>query len=292
MLRPLSTAALLLLAGAVALGAANGAAASRALAAADDAWERGDYITALTGYIKLLEPATVDDAVLEPIALKTGELFETRELTADGRSPKFSRDGNYVAYNRLDNTIRYSNPGIRDVQHGAAMLFTRLITYDALYFKGTDAAAYYDAYGDIVGGIGSYPVLSSPHYHQAHDLLEFENHELITETSRTTAATLMLLASSPSRIRDLKVEHAGGSATVTWAPSPEKGITSYIVEYGPEMTARRSSVGNAASGGGRRVTVKTPRAQLAGVAPGTVIAVKAVNAKGLEGWDWARVTVR
>src|SRR5690606_29059383 len=30
---------------------------------------------------------------------------------------------------RLDNTIRYSNPGIRDVQHGAAMLFTRLITY-------------------------------------------------------------------------------------------------------------------------------------------------------------------
>ena len=36
---------------------------------------------------------------------------------------------------RLDNTIRYSNPGIRDIQHAAAMLFTRLITYDALYFK-------------------------------------------------------------------------------------------------------------------------------------------------------------
>ena len=68
---------------------------------------------------------------------------------------------------RLDNTIRYSNPGIRDVQHGAAMLFTKLITYDALYFKSTDAAAYYDAYGDIVGGIGSHPVLSNPHYHQA-----------------------------------------------------------------------------------------------------------------------------
>ena len=54
----------------------------------------------------------------------------------------------------LDNTIRYSNPGIRDIQHAAAFLFTRLITYDALYFKSTDAAAYYDAYGDIVGGIG------------------------------------------------------------------------------------------------------------------------------------------
>ena len=49
---------------------------------------------------------------------------------------------------RLDNTIRYSNPGIRDMQHGAAMLFTRLITYDAMYFKGTDAASLYDAYGE------------------------------------------------------------------------------------------------------------------------------------------------
>ncbi|MFO7767465.1 MAG: M20/M25/M40 family metallo-hydrolase, partial [bacterium] len=55
---------------------------------------------------------------------------------------------------RLDNTIRYSNAGIRDVQHGAAMLFSGLITYDALYYKSTDAAAYYEAYGDIVGGIG------------------------------------------------------------------------------------------------------------------------------------------
>ena len=107
---------------------------------------------------------------------------------------------------RLDNTIRYSNPGIRDIQHGAAMLFTQLITYDALYFKSTDAAAYYDAYGDIVGGIGSYPVLSNPHYHQPHDLLETVNHQLIAETSKTTAATLMLLASSPSRLKDLKVE--------------------------------------------------------------------------------------
>jgi hypothetical protein len=176
---------------------------------------------------------------------------------------------------RLDNTIRYSNPGIRDIQHGAAMLFTRLITYDAVYFKGTDAAAYYDAYGDIVGGIGSYPVLSNPHYHQPHDLLEFENHELITETSKTTAATLMLLASSPSRIKDLEAERTGATTTVTWTPSPEKGVTSYIVEHGA-----------------RRVTVKTPRAQLTGVTPGTVIAVKAVNARGLEGWDWARVTVQ
>jgi hypothetical protein len=33
-------------------------------------------------------------------------------------------------------------------------------------------------------------------------------------------------------------------------------------------------------------------ATLANAPPGTVISVKAVNAKGLEGWDWARTTVR
>ena len=105
---------------------------------------------------------------------------------------------------RLDNTIRYSNPGIRDIQHAAAMQFTNLITYDALYYKSTDAAAYYEAYGDIVGGIGSYPVLGNPHYHQSHDLLETINHQLITEVAKTTAATLMLLASSPSRLTGLE----------------------------------------------------------------------------------------
>jgi hypothetical protein len=183
---------------------------------------------------------------------------------------------------RLDNTIRYSNPGIRDIQHGAAMLFTKLITYDALYFKSTDAAAYYDAYGDIVGGIGSYPVLSNPHYHQSHDFLEFINHQLVAETSKTTVATLMLLASSPSRLNNLTVESQSASATtVTWFPSPETGITSYVVSYGPR---------NGQPAG--RVTVKTPRASLPALPAGTVVAVKAVNSRGLEGWDWARVTVR
>ena len=38
--------------------------------------------------------------------------------------------------------------------------------------------------------------------------------------------------------------------------------------------------------------VSKPSAVLSNVVPGTVIAVKAVNAKGVEGWDWARVTVK
>jgi Tol biopolymer transport system component len=183
---------------------------------------------------------------------------------------------------RLDNTIRYSNAGIRDVQHAAAMQFSRLITYDALYYKNTDAAAYYEAYGDIVGGIGSYPVLGNPHYHQPHDLLEDINHQLVTEVAKTTAATLMLLASSPSRLKDLKLESfSNGTATLSWTPSPEKGVTGYVVAYGPVTTPQA-----------RQVRVSTSSATLAGIAPGTVVSVKAINARGLEGWDWARLEVR
>lgn len=180
---------------------------------------------------------------------------------------------------RLDNTIRYSNAGIRDIQHAAAMQFTKLITYDAKYYRGTDAAAYYEAWGDIVGGIGSYPVLGNPHYHQPHDQLETINHQLVTEVAKTTAATIMLLASSPSRLTDLKVESMqGGRATISWTPSPEKGVTGYLIAYGPPSTPEA-----------QRMRVTTPRATLEKVAPGMVVAVKAVNDQGLEGWDWALV---
>ena len=183
---------------------------------------------------------------------------------------------------RLDNTIRYSNPGIRDVQHAAAMQFTSLITYDALYYKGTDAASYYEAYGDIVGGIGSYPVLGNPHYHQPHDFLETINHQLVTEVAKTTVATLMLLASSPSRLTGLTVERfAGGTATLSWKPSVEKGIAGYVVAYGPpdKPEAQQTKVVKAA------VT-------LSNVQAGTIVSVKAINSKGLEGWDSARVVLK
>jgi hypothetical protein len=181
---------------------------------------------------------------------------------------------------RLDNTIRYSNPGIRDIQHGAAIEFTNMITYDALYYKSTDAAAYYEAYGDIVGGIGSYPVLGNPHYHQSHDLLEGINHQLVAEVAKTTAATLMLLASSPSRIAGLTATAAPGGAAVGWSPSPETGVTGYIVTWGPADNPALHTL---------RVT--QPKATLAGAGAGTSVRVKAINAKGMEGWDWARAIV-
>ncbi len=166
---------------------------------------------------------------------------------------------------RLDNTIRYSNPGIRDVQHAAAMQFTNLITYDALYYKSTDAAAYYEAYGDIVGGIGSYPVLGNPHYHQSHDFLETINHQLVTEVAKTTAATLMLLASSPSRLGELKVDSfKGGSATLSWRPALEKGVTGYIVAYGPPDKPEAQQTRTAKPS----ITLAQRRARHAGVGQG------------------------
>lgn len=182
--------------------------------------------------------------------------------------------------NRLDNTIRYSNDGIRDIQHAAAMLFTRLITYDARWHRGTDATAFYEVYGDIVGGIGSYPVLGNPHYHQPTDLLETINHQLIAETSKTTAATLMLLASSPSRLKDLKVESFDGTtAKISWTPSPEKSVRGYLVSYtAADGKTQQTKTGNAS------VTLR-------GLKPGITVSVKAFNARGLEGWDWSRVTI-
>jgi hypothetical protein len=177
---------------------------------------------------------------------------------------------------RLDNTIRYSNDGIRDIQHAAAFLFTDLITYDAKYYRSTDAHAYYEQYGDIVGGIGSYPILGNPHYHQTHDVLETVNHQLIAEVSKTTIGTLMLLASSPARLTDVAVQRSGGSATVTWTAAPERGVTGYTIAWGPAADPLRNT---------RQVT--EPRAVIP-AGTGDVVSVKAVGARGLLSWDWAR----
>jgi hypothetical protein len=175
---------------------------------------------------------------------------------------------------RLDNTIRYSNPGIRDLQHAAAMQFSELITYDALYYKNTDAHAYYEAWGDIVGGIGSYPVLGNPHYHQPHDVLETINHRLVAEVGRVTVATLMRLASSPARLGGLRATATGDGVEVTWQPAPERGVTGYVVEWA----------------GGRR-EVPTTSVRLPALPRGSEVLVKALHANGLDGWDWARVAV-
>src|SRR5215475_7280763 len=67
------------------------------LRSADNAWSDGNYIAALTAYIRLLGSPS-GDQYLEPIALQTGELFVTEELTPDGRNPRLSPDGRWISY--------------------------------------------------------------------------------------------------------------------------------------------------------------------------------------------------
>jgi len=181
---------------------------------------------------------------------------------------------------RLDNTIRFSNDGIRDIQHAAAFLFTDLITYDAKYYKSTDAHAYYDAYGDIVGGIGSYPILGNPHYHQTHDELETINHQLVAEVSKTTIATLMQLASRPSRVKNVQLTQRDGRYTVSWEALPEADVREYVVEFGPVGAARRGGIESTGTS-----------VELTGLRAGEEVRVIAVSERGFRGWDWARVRV-
>ena len=60
------------------------AKAPAALAAAHEAWDRGDYAVALKAYIEIVDGAN-GAAALEEIALQTGELYRTRELGWGGR---------------------------------------------------------------------------------------------------------------------------------------------------------------------------------------------------------------
>ncbi len=78
-------------------GTSTGAASDPPLQIADLAWERGDYPAALAGYLRLLDSPDAA-SVLEPIALRTGELYASTELTRDGALPQFSPDGRYLLY--------------------------------------------------------------------------------------------------------------------------------------------------------------------------------------------------
>ena len=133
--------------------------------------------------------------------------------------------------------------GLRDIQHAAAFLFSKMVTYDTQYVRSTDAEPFYDAYGSIVSGLGSYPVLGNPYYHQPTDLLETVNQQLLVEAAKFNIASVMMVASSPTPVKDLKIADVKSeSAEVVWTPGPEKGIASYVVEFGPENDARAFNV--------------------------------------------------
>ena len=222
----------------------------------------------------------------------TGEeagLLGSREFVRQAREKKWqiAADLNndmigWTNDHRLDNTVRYASAGIRDIQHAAAFLFSKMVTYDTRYVKSTDAVSFYEAYGDIIGGLGSYPLLGNPYYHQPTDLLETVNHQLLTEAAKFNIASIMMLASSPLPVKDLKIiSLKSDAAEISWTPSPEKGVVSYLIEYGPEKNPAASSM-----------TVAEAKARLQNLpikrGEKLAVAVKAVNGRGISSWDWAR----
>ena len=75
------------------------------LEAAALAWDRGDYTTALKLYLEILDSPGAP-AAIETIALQTGELYRTTELTRDGESPVFSPDSRRVAFETGSGLVR------------------------------------------------------------------------------------------------------------------------------------------------------------------------------------------
>jgi aminopeptidase YwaD len=178
---------------------------------------------------------------------------------------------------RMDNTIRYSNAGIRDVQYAASILFTKITLYSAKYYKSTDAQSYTDALGEVVGGIGSYPVLNSPHYHQSSDVMETISFPQLAETGKATLGSIMYMASSPSQLKGLALAKSGAGLTLSWTNAVEKDVVSYQVQY------------TNAAGVVTSVPSTTTSVALPSVKPGSEVAVRAVNRAGRYSWDWARV---
>jgi hypothetical protein len=159
-----------------------------------------------------------------------------------------------------------------------------MVTHDTRYVKSTDAVSFYEAYGDVVGGLGSYPVLGNPYYHLPTDLLETVNHQLLTEAAKYNIAAIMMLASSPMPVKDLKIENLkSGSADVTWTPSPEKSVVAYRMEFGSEKSPTIFTT-----------EVKQPFVKLTGLkmlkGEKLRVAVKAVTGHGLSSWDWTRTS--
>jgi hypothetical protein len=64
---------------------------------ANDAWNDGKYPDALRDLKALMQGVTAAE-YRDRIALLTGELLTTTEITADGRNPKMSANGQYLSY--------------------------------------------------------------------------------------------------------------------------------------------------------------------------------------------------
>jgi hypothetical protein len=111
-------------------------------------------------------------------------------------------------------------------------------------------------------------------------VLETINHKLVTEVAKMSAASVMMLASSPSRVTALEMSEGSQGIQVTWAPAVEEDVSEYLVAFGPDEDPLRNV----------QRTDKTVLFITGGVPE--IVSVKAVNDREMEGWDWARIRLR
>ena len=192
---------------------------------------------------------------------------------------------------RLDNTIRYANSGLRDLMHAASIGFSRMVTYDSHYIRSTDAVPLFETFGNVVAGLGSHPVLGNPYYHTAQDRLEVVNQELIEEATKFMVASVIMMTSSPSPVREVKaLLKEDGSVDITWAPNPEKGIVYYLVtcQVGDKGQIIRKKVKQTRTSFQIESLVKALPSKKIEASSGKInlrISVRAVNRRGLPSWD-------
>ena len=99
----------------------------------------------------------------------------------------------------------------------AARAFLQTGHFDARYYRFTDAGSLNDGFGDIVGGMGAFPILGNPYYHQPTDRIETEDLERALVAHRSGVEVLL----APPRLeqaetvspRDLEKAIAGLAAT-------------------------------------------------------------------------------
>ena len=102
---------------AVGLVAGNtGDALSATLDRAAFQWEKGNYVAALEAYQTILEGPDAHQA-LESIALQTGELYQSFELTTDGANPVFAPDGRRFAFETGSSNILATGNGAERATH-------------------------------------------------------------------------------------------------------------------------------------------------------------------------------
>ena len=183
---------------------------------------------------------------------------------------------------RLDSTIRYSNPGIRDIQHG----------------RGDPVHRPHHLRRALLQGHRRRRLLRGVRRHR-------RRHRFVSGAEQPA---LPSVARRP-REHEPSARHRGGQDD--GGDADAAGVEPVAAdgrEDGVEGTTGRHGVVEAQLGTWRdglpRLVWSARHARRASAArqqadrnpdqrrPGWSIAVKAVNANGLEGWDWARVTVK